>query len=121
VCDPKTDVTNPNVVRASKGTLFTVPVVETPSAEALTWLRDKGVTVVAATPQATMLYMDVDWRSAAAIVVGAEDKGLSDMWLQQATVAVKIPMLGRVNSLNVATATTLLLYEALRQRMTKPK
>jgi TrmH family RNA methyltransferase len=121
VCDPKTDVTNPNVVRASKGTLFTAPVVEASSSEALKWLRDKSIAVVAATPQATTLYTHVDWRGSAAVVVGAEDKGLSEVWLKQADIIVQIPMRGRVNSLNVATATTLLLYEAVRQRMTKPK
>jgi TrmH family RNA methyltransferase len=121
LCDPKTDVTNPNVVRASKGTLFTVPVVETQRDEALRWLREKGITVVAATPQAQTIYTDVDWCGAVAIAVGTEDAGLSEACLQQADLTVRIPMLGRVNSLNVATATTLLLYEAMRQRTMKVK
>jgi TrmH family RNA methyltransferase len=121
VCDPKTDVTNPNVVRASKGALFTVPVVETQSDEALIWLRARGITIIAATPRAQMIYSNADLRGPVAIVVGTEDEGLSETWLKQADLTVRIPMLGSVNSLNVATATTLLLYEAVRQRMTQLK
>lgn len=116
VCDPTTDLANPNVVRASKGTLFTVPVAEAEGAEALAWLRARGIKIVAATPQANLIYTEADLRGPAAIAVGAEDEGLSRAWLEQADLAVRIPMRGRVNSLNVATAATLLLYEAVRQR-----
>lgn len=116
VCDPRTDVYNPNVVRASKGTLFSVPVVEMESRATLDWLTGKGIAMVAATPQATAIYSEVDLRGPVAIAVGAEKDGLSSVWLDQATWQVRIPMLGRVNSLNVATAATLLLYEAVRQR-----
>ena len=119
VCDPTTDVTNPNVVRASKGTLFTVPVVEASSADALQWLREQHIIIIAATPQAEPTYTEADLRGPVAIVVGAEDAGLSETWLKQADLVVRIPMRGRVNSLNVATATTLLLYEAVRQRDAK--
>jgi RNA methyltransferase, TrmH family len=117
VCDPTTDVNNPNVVRSSKGTLFSVPVVEATSVETLAWLRRHQIAVVAATPQATVVYTQADWRGPAAVVVGTEKEGLSPLWLEAADVAVRIPMLGRVNSLNVATAATLLIYEAVRQRM----
>ena len=116
VCDPTTDVGNPNVIRSSKGTLFSVPVVEAPSAEALGWLRRHKIRVAAATPQAQVIYTQADWRGAVAVVVGTEKEGLSPLWLEAADVAVRIPMRGRVNSLNVATAATLLIYEALRQR-----
>jgi TrmH family RNA methyltransferase len=116
VCDPATDVSNPNVVRSSRGALFTVAVVEADSAEALTWLRGRGIRIAAATPQAGLAYTQADLRGPLAIAVGAEDAGLSQTWLEQADVAVRIPMRGRVNSLNVATATALLLYEAVRQR-----
>lgn len=116
VCDPATDLSNPNVVRSSRGTLFTVPVAEASSAEALAWLRARHVAIVAATPQASLLYTQADLRGPVAIAVGAEDQGLSPAWLDQANVAVRIPMSGRVNSLNVATAAALLLYEAVRQR-----
>lgn len=117
VCDPRTDVYNPNVVRASKGTLFSVPVVETDSPSALEWLTGRGIAIVAATPQATAIYSEVDLRGSLAIAVGAEKDGLSAVWLNQATWQVRIPMAGRVNSLNVATAATLLVYEAVRQRV----
>lgn len=116
VCDPRTDVYNPNVVRASKGTLFSVPVVETESRATLDWLTGRGIAIVAATPQATDIYSDVDLRGPLAIAVGAEKDGLSPLWLDRATWQVRIPMLGQVNSLNVATAATLLMYEAVRQR-----
>lgn len=116
VCDPTTDVHNPNVVRSSRGTLFTVPVVEAPTAEVLAWLAAHRISIVAATPQASLTYTDADLRGPVAIVVGTEHEGLSPAWLGQASFWVRIPMLGRVNSLNVATAATLLLYEAVRQR-----
>jgi RNA methyltransferase, TrmH family len=116
VCDPTTDVNNPNVVRSSKGTLFCVPVAEAATAETLAWLRARHIAVVAATPQAPLNYTQADLRGPVAVVVGTEKEGLTPAWLQAADVSVRIPMLGRVNSLNVATAATLLLYEAVRQR-----
>jgi len=116
ICDPTTDLANPNVVRSSRGTLFSVRVAEAGGAETIAWLRARGIKLVAATPQANLVYTEADLRGPAAIAVGAEDEGLSRAWLEQADIAVRIPMLGRVNSLNVATAATLLLYEAVRQR-----
>ncbi len=116
VCDPATDISNPNVVRSSKGTLFSVPVAEAASAETLAWLRGHGVQVVAATPQAPVLYTEADLRGPVAVAVGTEKEGLTAAWLAAADMAVRIPMRGRVNSLNVATAAALLLYEAVRQR-----
>jgi TrmH family RNA methyltransferase len=118
VCDRCTDINNPNVVRASTGTLFTVPVVETSSAEALAWLRDRGIQLLAATPHTDVLYTDVDMTGPTAIVLGTEQYGLSDTWMKAANVQVRIPMLGQADSLNVAAATTILLYEAVRQRRT---
>ena len=119
VCDPTTDLNNPNVVRSSRGTLFTVPLAEASSPEAIAWLRARQIAIVAATPQASRVYIEADLRGPVAIAVGAEDDGLSPAWLGQADQMVRIPMLGRVNSLNVSTAATLLLYEALRQRQPK--
>jgi TrmH family RNA methyltransferase len=117
LCDPTTDLSNPNVVRSSRGTLFSVPVVEAQKDEALRWLHERRITLIAATPQANLIYTQADLRGPIAIAVGTEKEGLSQTLLEQADVAVRIPMRGRVNSLNVATATTLLLYEAVRQRM----
>jgi TrmH family RNA methyltransferase len=116
VCDRCTDIHNPNVVRSSIGTLFSVPVVEAASEEALAWLRARGVRVLAATPRAEREYTECDMTRGVAIVVGAEKFGLSDRWMAGADERVRIPMLGQIDSLNVAAATTLLLYEAVRQR-----
>jgi TrmH family RNA methyltransferase len=90
--------------------------VEATTAEALAWLRACGIRIVAAAPQANVRYTEADLRGPVALAVGAEDEGLSAAWLEGADVAVRIPMQGRVNSLNVATSAALLLYEAVRQR-----
>jgi TrmH family RNA methyltransferase len=116
VCDPTTDINNPNVVRSSKGALFSVPVAEADSAETLAWLRSRQIKVVAATPQAPLDYTQADLRGAVAVVVGTEKEGLTSAWLTAADVAVRIPMRGRVNSLNVAASAAILLFEAVRQR-----
>lgn len=119
LCDRCTDLFNPNVVRASVGTLFTQPVVEAEGQQLLAWLRRKGIQIVAATPHATEEFTDVDLTGPIAILVGTEQLGLSSLWMESADIAVKIPMRGQADSLNVATATTLLLYEVLRQRKIK--
>ena len=116
VCDRCTDVNNPNVVRASIGTLFTVPVAEASTAETLAWLKAHGIRTVAASPHAAKNYTEADLARPVAIVVGAEQYGLSDAWMAQADELVRIPMRGQADSLNVAAAATILLYEAVRQR-----
>ena len=116
VVDRCTDIHNPNVVRASVGTLFTLPVIEAKGKETLDWLKKHQVRLIATSPAAEQEYTEADLTGPIAIIVGTEQLGLSDSWLQAADLAVKIPMLGVADSLNVATATTLMLYEALRQR-----
>lgn len=116
ICDPQTDVFNPEVIRASIGTVFTVPLFEASSVSALAWCRRHGLRTLAATPHTPLNYTEADLTAAIAIVVGAEKVGLSEMWLAQADLHVRIPMFGQADSLNVATATTLLLYEVVRQR-----
>jgi TrmH family RNA methyltransferase len=116
VCDRCTDIHNPNVVRASVGTLFTVPVAETHGDETLSWLKSKNIQIVAATPSAKKEFTNVDLSGPIAIAVGTEQLGLSKRWMEEADIQVRIPMNGVADSLNVAMATTLLLYEALRQR-----
>ncbi len=116
VCDPRVDVWNPNVVRASRGTVFSVPVVECDNASALEWLKAHNIKVLAATPSAEENYYDVDLSQPVAIAVGTENEGLTDFWMNRADIKVKIPMLGRVNSLNVSVSTALIVYEAVRQR-----
>ena len=116
VCDRCTDIYNPNVVRASVGTLFTLPVVEASGAEVYEWLKAHKIQVVATSPAATVEFTEADLRGPVAIVVGTEQLGLSEMWLNASDIKVSIPMKGVADSLNVATATTLMLYEVLRQR-----
>lgn len=113
---PLTDWGNPNVVRSSKGALFTVQIADAPNAETIAWLKERRIAIVAATPQADAAYTEVDLRGPVAIAVGTERHGLSAGWLEEADVLVRIPMVGRVNSLNVSIATALLVYEAVRQR-----
>ncbi len=121
VCDRCTDIHNPNCVRSSIGTLFSLPVVEASSDDSLAWLRQNGIKILAATPNTKHEYTDVDMRGGIAIVVGTEKFGLSDRWMKEADLQVRIPMLGQIDSLNVACATTILLYEAVRQRrLAKP-
>jgi len=117
VCDGRTDAWNPNVVRASKGSCFSVPLIETSSVEAIEWLKSRGIGIVSATPATELLHWDVNFRVPCAIAVGAEKEGLSDLWLHSGGSCVKIPMQGHVNSLNVAQALTLIVYEAVRQRV----
>ena len=116
VCDPCTDLHNPNVVRASVGTLFTVPVAEADTDSTLAWLRQHQIRGVATSPDAETLYFNADLRGPIALAVGTEQYGLSDTWLQQADLTLRIPMRGKADSLNVASAATLIMYEALRQR-----
>jgi TrmH family RNA methyltransferase len=121
VCDRCTDIFNPNVVRASTGCLFSVPTFEAGSDEVIGWLKEKGIKILAATPHTDNMYTDVDMTGPIAIAVGTEQYGLSDKWMEQADLKVKIPMLGQADSLNVATATTILMYEVIRQRSISEK
>jgi RNA methyltransferase, TrmH family len=116
VCDPHVDLWNPNVVRASRGALFSVPTVESDNGSAFEWLKSRQIRILAATPSADVLYSDVNMREPIAIAVGTEDEGLTDFWMSNADVRVKIPMTGKVNSLNVSVSTALIVYEAVRQR-----
>ncbi len=116
VCDPRVDVWNPNVIRASRGAVFAVPTVEVKSPEALAWLRSKKMRILAATPSAETLHTAVDMSGPLAIAVGTEDEGLTEFWMQNADMKVKISMSGKVNSLNVSIAAALMTYEAVRQR-----
>lgn len=114
--DPVADWGNPNVVRASKGTVFAVPVAAASTTETIDWLTRAGLRIVVATPEAEAVLGDVDLTGPVAIVVGAEHAGVSDAWRTAATVRARLPMSGRVNSLNVATSAAVFVYEALRQR-----
>jgi RNA methyltransferase, TrmH family len=111
-----TDLYNPNVIRASMGSLFSRPVLRVETDELIRFLRSRNFRIVAATPHTPRLYWHEDFTKATAIVLGTEHEGLGQEWLGAATSQVKIPMGGLADSLNVATAGALLLYEALRQR-----
>ena len=111
-----TDIYNPNVVRASVGTLFTIPVLEATNEEALTFCQHHKISLLAATPEGNELYTHVPMKGPLGVVVGTEQLGLSSFWKESCHHKVKIPMHGVADSLNVATATTLFLFEAARQR-----
>jgi len=116
VCDPKTDVYNPNVIRSSTGVIFSIPVVCESFEAIYSFLKSKKIKICAASPVATKLYTEVDFKGAWALVLGSEDKGLSDSWPVASDVTVKIPMNGLADSLNVSITAAIILYEALRQR-----
>jgi TrmH family RNA methyltransferase len=116
VCDPKTDLFNPNVIRSSTGTVFSLPVVCQEREVVLAFLKSKKIKICASTPAAQKIYTQADFKGAWAVVMGSEHKGLTGFWLSAAQVTVKIPMKGRADSLNVSTSAAIILYEALRQR-----
>lgn len=116
VCDPCTDIYNPNVVRASIGSLFTQPVIEASSDEIISLFKEKDIKIVATTPNTDKIYYEVNLKEKLAIIVGTEQYGLSKKWLENSDINVRIPMKGIADSLNVGAATTIMLYEVLRQR-----
>lgn len=116
VCDPQTDLYNPNVVRSSVGTIFTNQTAVCTSAEAIKWLADRGITSFAAELQAAEFYQNIDFTQPSAIVMGSEAEGLTGVWLNNAKKRIKIPMRGKIDSLNVSVSTAVLAFEAMRQR-----
>jgi TrmH family RNA methyltransferase len=122
VCDPVTDLFNPHVVRNSQGALFSLPLAVTDAAAAVEFLRAQNIAIVATTPDpAQQCYWDLNLRGATAIVVGSEKNGLSASWLTATHERARIPMAGAADSLNVASAAAILLFEAVRQRGTARK
>lgn len=116
ICDPLTDIYNPNLIRASIGAVFTVPVIACSSEDAIRWLQQRGFAILTAQLQDSSLYYDCNMTGATAIVMGTESTGLSDQWRRAATAHIRIPMLGRLDSLNVSVSAAILLFEAIRQR-----
>ncbi|MBN1163388.1 MAG: RNA methyltransferase [Candidatus Krumholzibacteriota bacterium] len=112
----ETDIYNPNVIRASLGTVFTVSRAAAQTADLITWLKERNITIIISTPAAEMLYTEADLTSSCAAVVGSEDSGVDDLWLRAADLRVRIPMRGTTDSLNVSVSAAILAYEALRQR-----
>lgn len=116
VCDPLTDLYNPNLIRSSIGAIFTVPCVACSSDECIAFLKQQGITILTAQLQDSSLYYDIDMRRPTAIVMGTESTGLTSQWRQAADAHIRIPMLGRLDSLNVSVSAAILLFEAVRQR-----
>ena len=114
--DPRTDIFNPNAIRASLGTIFRVPVAVATAIQTLNWLIAKGVTPIAARVDAPDPYAATDLGGPIAIVLGSETAGLSSTWDDPRVRSVRIPMLGAADSLNVSVAAAVLLFEARRQR-----
>jgi TrmH family RNA methyltransferase len=116
ICDPQTDIYNPNAIRSAIGCIFTMPVVTTTSGEAINWLRAAGIRMFGTALTATHLYHETDFRQPSAIIMGAEATGLSDKWLDEADDLIKIPMRGKIDSMNVSASAAVVIFEAMRQR-----
>lgn len=116
VCDEATDIYNPNVIRASVGTVFAVPAVRASNDEALNFLKKNRVAVCATLPGADVVYTKENLNRPLAIVIGSEQKGLSDFWMKHSDIKVKIPMRGTGDSLNASVSAAVVVYEVLRQK-----
>lgn len=116
VCDPRTDLYNPNLIRSSIGAVFTVKTVACTTEECIEWLKANGVAILTAQLQDSNLYYDTDMRRPTAIVMGTEATGLTPQWRKAADAHIRIPMLGNLDSLNVSVSAAILLFEAVRQR-----
>lgn len=116
ICDGKTDVYNANVIRSSVGTVFTNQIAVCETAEAIAYLKENNITTYAAELSATECYFQKNFRQPAAVIVGTEATGLSRTWINAAEERIKIPMLGKIDSLNVSVSAAVLLFEAIRQR-----
>ena len=116
ICDPLTDLYNPNLIRASLGSIFTRQVAAAGSEETVAWLKDNGLRILTAQLQDSSLYYDTPMTGPTAIVMGAESTGLTDIWRKAADKHISIPMLGSLDSLNVSVSAAILLFEAVRQR-----
>ena len=116
LCDPLTDLWNPNLIRSSVGAVFSVQTAVCTSAQAIAYLKEKGIRILTAQLQDSSWYYDCDMRLPSAIVMGTESTGLTPQWRDVASAHIKIPMLGKLDSLNVSVSAAILLYEAVRQR-----
>ena len=119
VCDPLTDLYNPNLIRASIGGVFSVPTVVCTSEECIGFLKANKINILTAQLQDSYEYYDYDMTAATAIVMGTESTGLTQKWREAADAHIRIPMLGRLDSLNVSVSAAILIYEAVRQRKVK--
>ena len=118
VCDPLTDLYNPNLIRSAIGAVFTVPCVACSTEECIAFFKEKGIQILTAQLQDSSLYYNTPMTGPTAIVMGTEATGLTDLWRSAADAHIRIPMLGRLDSLNVSVSAAILLFEAVRQRQT---
>ena len=116
ICDPNTDIYNPNVVRSSIGCVFTQKVLACSSDKAIAWLKKNNIAIFAAALQTDQFYHETDFTRGSAIVFGTEATGLTEKWRTAADSIIKIPMLGQIDSLNVSNSVAIMIYEAKRQR-----
>ncbi|EGN56799.1 rRNA methyltransferase [Hallella multisaccharivorax DSM 17128] len=116
VCDPLTDLYNPNLIRSSIGAVFTVPTVACTSEECVAFLKKNAIQILTAQLQDSRLYYDTDMQCGTAIVMGTESTGLTNTWREAADAHIRIPMRGQLDSLNVSVSAAILLFEAVRQR-----
>jgi len=116
ICDPQTDIYNPNAIRSGIGCIFTLPVVTSSSEEAIAWMHSSGITMFGTALTATHMYHETDFRQPAAIIMGSEAYGLSKTWLKGADDLIKIPMSGKIDSMNVSASAAIVVFEAMRQR-----
>ena len=116
ICDPLTDLYNPNLIRSSIGGVFTVQSAVCDSASAISWLKARGMKILTAQLQDSSWYYDVDMKGGTAIVIGTEAPGLTEQWREAADAHIRIPMLGALDSLNASVSAAILLFEAVRQR-----
>jgi len=116
ICDPLTDLYNPNLIRSSIGAVFTRQIAVASSEDTIAWLKRKGIQILTAQLQDSEWYYSTDMKNGTAIVMGTESTGLTDIWREAADAHIKIPMLGELDSLNVSVSAAILLFEAVRQR-----
>ncbi len=116
ICDPQTDIYNPNAIRSSIGCIFTMPVVTASSEEAIAWMRVSGIKMFGTALTALHHYHQTNFNQPSAIIMGSEATGLSNTWLEKADDLIKIPMMGKIDSMNVSTSAAIVIFEALRQR-----
>lgn len=119
VCDPRADLYNPNTIRSSIGCVFTVPVISCDSQEAILWFKSHGIKILTASLAAKHWYHETPMDGPLALVMGTEATGLTPQWIEAADENIKIPMRGKIDSLNVSVSTAILVFEAMRQRKFK--
>ena len=116
ICDPLTDLYNPNLIRSSIGAIFSVPCIACSSDDCINFLKQNNINILTAQLQESKLYYDTDMTCGTAIIMGTESTGLTDVWRKAADAHIRIPMLGQLDSLNVSVSAAILLFEAVRQR-----